>query len=621
MSRRRPGARWAGSFSMTVVSADGSTFPLRRDLTDDELLTALRSQAGRVQFRFRFEGRQRSPSVPLADGHAAVVDFRRTLLAAIAGDWDLDASGRPVAPGADPDPHIAEEPQDAWAADDGDADVVDLFTRRPALLSAPQPGGEAPLDPGAVGGGGALIGTGRSRMSQLAEPAAPVRTFDDLRTWQSTELAETRAKSKPTKRLANTLGNADGELRFAAAYFRCGAGELVRSRPVDGEGGIDEDDCVDFLLYRKHTNLGTRVRNERHLDAWARTVETAIDVSALPAPPMDVEVAEVRTIKAAAVTVGRAFRNALIEHRIPVNPWTARVDARVESPARTHHTQKPLPDPDQIRSLIDALRTLERTTVLDGRALTVTGERYAMFVELTERLHLRPEEARALRRSSLRDDPQLGRHLVISESIVFVSSRFTADGQAMQVQGLKARAEGDVRIFYVDDSFFGRVEDHLARFVPAGDPSSADRDVADPLMFTTHGGAVIAPGPFNERWWSPAVEAAARSAPVLAGFRFRQLRHTGITRRLLQGDSIEDIADDAGNSPEVIRSSYRGVIDALERKGRPRTRPGAGRDLAALADPSLGTDEVSSLLASLDDERLESLHCNIRAERGIRSDD
>jgi hypothetical protein len=565
-------------------------------------------------------------------GAEAVVERRSQLRQAIEEDWDLGPDRWPVPPGTatvhalkvDPTPST-----DLEVAAESGGQIVDLFDRRPAGTERTrQPAAEEVPEPEQQPVVVGDLGVGRARFEGLGDGPTPLETFDELAAWFATEMAQTTSKRTRRRRGANTLGNVDKDMRIAANHFRgvaAEAGGRSVSLPLRGPDAISEQDCIDFLTFRKHTNLQTRSRNETRLRDWASRVERATTTGGPvpPAPELEEEIVEVATIAAAAKTVAAAFTGAFVDGLIPSQPWTERVRRRVEAPPLTHHSQRPLPNPETLAVIVAELAQIERRIIVDGKATTVTGERYVMFVDLTEQFHLRPEEARAIRRSCLRRDDTLGRHLVIADSIVFVSSRFAADGASTQVQGLKARPEGDVRILFADDAFFDRLEDHLDRFVPDVDPTSADVDVADPLVFTTHGGAVIAPGPFNQHWWRPAVAAATETVPELSGFQFRQLRHTGITRRILAGDSIDAIADDAGNTPEVIRAHYRGVIDGVERSPAQRSpeRPGTGERLVQLASPDLTVDDAEALLAALDDRQLDSLHKRVKAVRGMRSDD
>src|SRR5690606_30132527 len=137
------------------------------------------------------------------------------------------------------------------------------------------------------------------------------------------------------------------------------------------------------------------------------------------------------------------------------------------------------------------------------------------------------------------------------------------------------------------------LRDHLDTYVPEPDPTSSDEDRQDPRVFTTHTGAPIDLSTFAEKWWKPAL-AAAFPNPAdkhLATMPFRMPRHTGISRRLRAGDHYEDVATWAGNSPLVIKRSYRGVID--QQPGRATRHPhGArlGESLHALATEVTGLD-------------------------------
>lgn len=625
MKRRTAKARWSASFSMAHI--DG---PTRRSLdagsSDVALAAELEHATGRVQFRFRFEGRSVNPSIQLADGHEPVLEFRALLIEAIEQDWDLDADGRPVPPGTAKVtdlPAVSRAPAVGAAADPAGGQVVSLFARPASELAEPE--GEMT----SAGPAGGLLGVGEERFQELVEDDALLETFEDLRVWRMRELAQTTTKVKRTKRQPATLSNADGELRFAATHFRSGsaAGAVPGSSQVlAGDGAIDVDGCIDLLVHRQHTNLQTRSRNESRLLRWAKEIERATEkgstVPPLARPELQVEVADVRTIEAMARTVGAAFRDAYVEGRIESSPWTARVESRVESPPQTHFSQRHLPNDAIIDALVEMIGQLERTTVIDGRQKQVNGERFRVPIKIAHRKHLRPEELRGLRRSNLRVTPEYGKHLAVYESIVFVSAKFTADGSTMQVVTLKARGAGEERIYLLDDDEWDEIHDHVDRFLSEPDPTSDDRNRRDPLLFSTFAGDVVEPGWFNERWWRPVVEALAVVHPVLEGFRFRQLRHAGITRRILAGDPIDQIADDAGNSSEVIRRHYRGVIDAVARSGGNRARATSSDSaLGALFTGDLTLAESENLLAGLTDGQLEELTKVVKVAKVLRSDD
>ncbi len=72
----------------------------------------------------------------------------------------------------------------------------------------------------------------------------------------------------------------------------------------------------------------------------------------------------------------------------------------------------------------------------------------------------------------------------------------------------------------------------------------------------------------------------------LSALKFRHLRHSGITYLLLAGWHYEDVAQRVGNTPEVIRHHYRGVIE----QAGPATRQPEG---AGQGDAVDGSDLVS----------------------------
>jgi hypothetical protein len=620
--RRAAGDRWSATFSMTLVGTD-SRRPLPAGAPDDELERLLDGVAGRVQFRFRFDGRQVNPSVPLADGVDEVIRFRDLLRVAIANDWDLvDKTPAPPAATSDRDDALAPVPEAQPPSAAGPTAANVIAFPRPAV----GPGRPAPAagHPGPV-----LFDVDRPRHRELADPVQPLDTFADLESWRNRHLAETNARGKGKKRLGNTLGNAEGELAFAADYFRAAttaAGIPTASRPVRGDGMIDSDDCIDFCTYRKHTNLQARSSNEKRTRDYGAAVERALrEGGPVPAPPvLDAEVASVRTIEATTKTVAAALGAALVEELIDANPWTAKVTSRVESPARTHFTERSLPSPEAVARIADAIAAATRTSIVGGKRTEVTGERYRYFVEFTYWLHTRPEETRAVRDSCfVLDHPTLEPHVVLREAITMVAARFTAGGRSYEIVPLKARGEGDERRVWLTPEQARMARRHRELFVPDPDPASDDPDRRDPLWFTTHNGSIIDPSNFNANWWRPTMEALTGQLPICERLKFRHLRHAGITRRILDGEgSIDEIADDAGNTPEVIRASYRGVIDAAEHDGPRRRRAStAGTDtLDALIAGDLTPRALRERLDSLSGDQRADAECALRMVIGALSD-
>lgn len=583
--RRRPGERWSAGFTMTLFRPGGHSETLDRELSDERLRKDLGGVAGRVQFRFRFEGRHVSPSVHLSGGPGAVVAFRNKLRLAIAEDWDLDGK-QPVPPGTGASPaggSVTEPPEPSPSAGLASAALPAVPpVPLPAALPAAATGDGAVPDnvialrraagpehaPSSAAGTPGLLGSGEPRYPELDGGPELLDTFEELALFFESEQASTTAKSKSSKRLPGTMRGIRNELAFADGYFRKRSvdGHPGASRRVNAPDEVDEDDCIDLLTTRNFTNLRTRSGNEAALRRWSDEVVRLAPDQAKPAAPIPApEVAKDSTTKAMATQVAAAFELAEVERRISRSPWTARVRRRVVSPPPTHFSERGLPPLDAVHAAIDALGGLERTVVIDGKQQTATGERYRMLPRTLERVHPRPEEVIALRRSScthLRDPEP---YLVFREAMVEVTLELSSTDSTLEVVPLKARSVGDERPVGVDRAFAGELLDHLERFVPPADQSSEDPDERDPLLFTTHTGAPIRLGYFRKHWWVPAVQAAAALHPQIAGLPLRMLRHVGISRRIAAGESIELIATEAGNSPDVIHRHYRGIIQGAER--------------------------------------------------------
>ena len=606
--RRSQDARWSASFSLTVVDGKART-SVAVDVCDADLESSLNEMVGRAQFRWRFEGKARSRSVKLADGVDKAVEFRNLLRVAIAEDWDLDGSTpfppRPNSSANATPAIVASAGTDTDEPSEGpDGRVVALPDMRQEPASTPP----SDSDP--------LFDLNRTRTRDLSTTVEELDTFTDLVTWRIAEIAKTNARGKSRKRRGNTLSNAEAELRFADDYFRAGTatnGFPNSSRLLTGVAAIDSDDCIDFVTYRKHVNLRTRSKNELEMRAWTRSVKAALSAGApLPGPPaMEAEVASERTIEATTKTVAAAFKAAFTEDLIPVNPWAPRVTARVEAPPRTHFTERLMPSPGTVDDIVTTVTSMTRRSTVDHQPCTVTGERYAFFVLASFVLHLRPEEARALRDSSwVLDHPTLPPHVIVREATPMVPVRFSADGKSHETAELKARGLGDERRLWLSPEMTEAARRHRADFVPTPEPKGASEDERDPRWFTTHNGALIDPANFNEAWWRPLMATVTAAHPVCEGMPFRYLRHAGITVRILAGDPIDVIADEAGNTPEVIRTSYRGVIDAVDTLASRRIQQiaqSSGDGLDALLAGDMTPNELRSRLDALSsDAQLEA---------------
>jgi len=612
--RRRPGTRWSASFSLTATLEGGATKAVDPAVVggDEQALRTQLWGATRLRYRWRVDGRQPSRSFQLPQELDAAVEFRRTLTAAIVGDWPVDDRGQPRHPGtAAPPAEVAPDDAAAPSVTTG-ARVLSLPARRPSERAAEPgtgPGVVTPLRPAPTGSG--IFEPSRDGIdwADLDDEISHLDDFEALTAWRMVDLQ--RFKSRHGQdRVGSTLSNAEGELAMARRFFRYVPGDPRLDDPavdagdplrLDHPAGLTEADCIAFVDHRRTTNLSTRAKNLRDERRWAKALEaaerdsrrTGIAVAVPPAPVPTVEVAGPRTVEATCRTVSSALRQAQMEGRIETNPWTPRVDRLIETPQQPHFTDKVLPSPEQITAIIDAVAAHTRLgPYVNGIREVQDGGRYRAFVALAEDAFPRPEELIAIRRSWLvLDGTMTG--IVLHGGEVNYPLRFTNGSRARTFVSLKARQQGDTRFAPMSPAIAALLRDHLDTYVPEPDPTSSDEDRQDPRVFTTHTGAPIDLSTFAEKWWKPAL-AAAFPNPAdkhLATMPFRMLRHTGISRRLRAGDHYEDVATWAGNSPLVIKRSYRGVID--QQPGRATRHPhGArlGESLQALATEVTGLD-------------------------------
>lgn len=561
----------------------------------------------------------------VGDGPAEVVAFAQTLRRARTEDWECEGnqpvppSQGPASPGASAPAPEARGSAPTVAEDVPDEDVVpdNVVPLRARAAVAPEAPGLAPSETD----GGGLLGAGRKRFGGLDARVEPLATFEGLAHWADRELRATNARNKSTPRQPRTIAGARDGIGFADEYFRHrsvddGPG---RSRELHGDDAISDDDCIDLLTHWHLTNLRTRSTNETSLRDWAGQVARMSSGQVAPAAPVLVEeVVGARTVQVMAKQVRAVFELAETEGRVERSPWSARVQRRVSSAPVTHFSDRALPSEAATVAAIDALLVLERTvivgsqrTVVNGRTvltggtrIDVTGERYHAMVKLQERRHLRPDEVIALRVSSCRHLRDERPRLMVADAMVEVTLALSPDGTSIITVPLKARGAGEERPVELTREEADFVLAHKERFVPEPDPTSDDPDVRDPLIFTTHDGGRIRLSHFQEHWWQPAVAAAAPPGhPELHdGLALRMLRHIGISRRILEGDSIDRIADEAGNTSEVIRRHYRGIIADADHAhaGAPGTPPAPASTAEALANVSVDglPDELMSMSES-----------------------
>ncbi len=575
--RRAAGKRWSATASLTLFDASGT--PLPDDAEDT---------AHRAQVRWRVDGKQRKRTF-LPDELDDVSGFLTTLRAAYEHDWAADARGWPVVPnglpGAAPSPVEVPVEEDTL----GDVDRVRQ-----------------------------LPGAG-------ARPAA-IRDVAALVEHSSSHLATTRSPKTGRPRGRSTLRDYRYELDFAVDVLRYPADdprlERVDAQAGDSlridqrDGGIAESDLLAFLEVRERTNRNVRLQNERAMARWATEVEAEERRAAddgrdpeLPPPPaLEPEVASPRTVQAVANLVSAMFRQAFRREWMSYQPWTPDVDDQVISPAPTAYSRKTVHARSQVDRTAVAIGAVERQAVIDGRWTTVNGERYQGLVKLGGYAAPRPEELIAIRRSWLEldaDRPRLALHNAL------------VDGQTVP---LKHRRPGEVRYVHLDDepALVAALVDHLERFVPAADPDSADPDLRDPYVFTTHAGSPLTLSHFGRRWYKPAVRAALDrpGEEELAASTLRLLRASAITHWLAVKEwSTYRCAQMAGNRQDTLEKHYAGVLAEV------------GYDTTSTSTPTPppapsgtgGAEGVADQLSGMDASELTRLIQLASGELGQRS--
>ncbi len=617
-TRRTRDARWSASFSAKRRSPGGAAEPFEAGVhgSDDEMRAELWG-AERVSLHWRYDGASTSTSFALPDGLDDAIAFRRLLVAAIYADLPADDRRHPIAPGT---------PAAATAGDPAPerTGVVVAFPTRPPTPAGPVTGADAHIAPIVAPrpdtdpGGAGWLPPLEAQWDELVVAVEHLDDFDQLVAWRMADLCATKSK-RNRARAGGTLGGYEGELALAASFFQYVPGDPRLADPtiaahssmrLDDPGGasLNEADCIGFVDYRQHLNLRTRTANLRAEQAWGRAIEAAERAAAHPGAPLELpvapaataEVAGPTTVRAAARTVKSALSEAHAEGRIDTNPWTPRVDKRIEAAPRTHFSDKRLWNAQQVAAIADTMANhTRRGPYVDGSAQIYDGRRYQGFIETAYGTFARPEELIATRLSCLAlEGPNPG--LVISEAEVNYPLRYTDGDTSRTVVTLKARGEGDSRWVPITPELAAMLQRHVDEFVPEPDLTSADPDRHDPRLFTTHGGAPIDLGDFSQKWMVPVLDElfALPGEHHLRDLRFRHLRHSGITAMLQDGYHYEDVATWAGNSPLVIKANYRGVIDQHGPATRTRHRHGTAlaESLSDLASTvlNLGADDAAA---------------------------
>ncbi len=155
--------------------------------------------------------------------------------------------------------------------------------------------------------------------------------------------------------------------------------------------------------------------------------------------------------------------------------------------------------------------------------------------------------------------------------------------------------------------------------MPQPDPESEDPDARDPRVFTTHTGAPMDFGNWTKHWWKPAVAAVFGEDHPLHDLRYGRLRAAAITSWLVDGETLEWCARQAGNTPGVIEQHYRGVLDEIgyeeRQRERARRRLPSGAASSTLVEADLATltardlAEIQARLAQEGVRRSRAAHC------------
>jgi hypothetical protein len=497
--RAAPGKRW--SATSTVAELSG----------------------GRVQVRWRLDGKNRKKTFSGPTAAADAQALRNRLVVAYTDDWPADDRYLPVPPTALP--------------------TVEAV----ASLELPT--------------------------VAVAETVDIVSVCD----WYLHRMRTTVKRRGGDPRSDKTIHCAESTLAFIAAnatYPACDprleqVGADVGDPIRFGDGGIDIHDITRLIDIRSRTNMRTRAANDRRLARWAQAIEeeeTAAEregreVVIPDAPELKPEIVSARTIEAFCNQLKALLVAAHLHQIIDTPAWTPACDDLTITAATTSYTTRTLPNRDQIAALVHTMTTHRRATRRPGP----TGERYAAMVDVIGTAALREEELAAARLSWLHlDGPRPYIEVAWSE----VYARGEHGRERIQVP-LKHRSSDETRIVWIDDRLADVLRTHVDRFVADPDPDSADDHERDPHLFTTHRGNSIDFSNWVNHWWKPVV-ASTFTHPNdqhLAGLGFNRLRAAAITAWLTDGCTLDYCARQAGNTQAVIEKHYKGVITEVAANG------------------------------------------------------
>ena len=168
---------------------------------------------------------------------------------------------------------------------------------------------------------------------------------------------------------------------------------------------------------------------------------------------------------------------------------------------------------------------------------------------------LRPEEAVALRRSSLILPPHGWGKLILVSACPRTGSAWTSTGQPHEPRGLKHRPEGAIRIVPIPPILVALLRHHLRSY----------GTTPDGCLFHGLRGGMISESVYG-RTWHTARDAAL--GPVLAdtGLARRpyDLRHAALSLWLNASADTAEVATRAGNSAHVLQTVYTHCIDGYD---------------------------------------------------------
>jgi hypothetical protein len=362
---------------------------------------------------------------------------------------------------------------------------------------------------------------------------------------------------------------------------------------LDDDHGLNADDISAFVAFRKRINLRSWHAYERHIATWEKQCATlrrkAGDVAALELPPrpeIPTTPAAPRTVRFTMQTLDQVLQLAREQRWIRYDPYTTTVRKSVGKAQHRELDVRSVFSPGQVAALVAAIasHTARVRNPDTGRYELVSGDKYALLIEIQGRLAPRPEEGIALFDSDFID-------LDTSEPFLRVcgcepelpDEPFAIDAKDRRKK-LKRRPHSAYRDIPIPLDMVPRIKDHIDRFsAPNG------------RMFTSPYGCWLNTNNWRRHFWHPIVAMVTAPLPVpceatdrerrlideenvlrerLSESQFRLLRHAGISAWLLEGVTVDEVARRAGNSIEVISKHYAGVIRDVERKQRlPPIRP------------------------------------------------